>query len=70
MTKEEYIRKHVTQARDGEDAELRDLTALIDEERKQAKIDGFRIAAKLYEKSGNAFPEIIKSLIEAKPPAS
>lgn len=68
MTKEEFIRKHVTQARDGEDAELRDLTALLEGERKAAKIEGFEIARRLYDRNPAAFREILTTLIEAKPP--
>jgi hypothetical protein len=71
MTKVEFIRKWCKGAvgwKDIVDERLRDITAVVDEERKQAKIEAFQVALRLYEKNPAAFPEVIRSLIRAKPP--
>ena len=69
MTRIEFARKFLPNY----PFEVRDearllLTQLIDDERKLAKIEGFRIAMKLHDSNPAAFPAIIKSLIEGEPP--
>lgn len=53
---------------DQRDERLRDLTSLLEDEQKAAKLDAFTIALRLHEKNPEAFREILTSLIEAKPP--
>lgn len=72
MTKGEFQSKWLRGSMTPEmrDERLRDLTSLLEDEQKAAKLDAFTIALRLHEKNPEAFREIMKSLIEAKPPKS
>lgn len=68
MTKEEFAKLHGTNSDELKVKFMRDLTELLNEERKDSKIDGFRIALALYDRNTYAFRAILNSLINAAPP--